>query len=88
MSQGKSLNVIIVQDFLVEDQAPLSPWYVSKTFRTGGLLLNVAAAPVQSIPSACEHLFALKTSCHTTASLSHTRRGPSAWSTRGATKNR
>ena len=36
--------------------SPLSPWYVSKTLRAGGLLLNVAAAPIQSIPSACERL--------------------------------
>jgi GntR family transcriptional regulator/MocR family aminotransferase len=36
--------------------SPLSQWYVSKTLRAGGLLLNVAAAPMQSIPSACERL--------------------------------
>jgi GntR family transcriptional regulator / MocR family aminotransferase len=36
--------------------SPLSPWYVSETARASGLLLNVAAAPMQSIPSACERL--------------------------------
>jgi len=36
--------------------SPLSQWYVSKALRAGGLLLNVAAAPMQSIPSACERL--------------------------------
>jgi len=35
---------------------PLSQWYVSETARASGLLLNVAAAPMQSIPSACERL--------------------------------
>lgn len=36
--------------------SPLSQWYVSETARADGLLLNVAAAPMQSIPSACERL--------------------------------
>jgi GntR family transcriptional regulator/MocR family aminotransferase len=36
--------------------SPLSHWYVSEGARAGGLLLNVAAAPLQSIPSACERL--------------------------------
>ena len=36
--------------------SPLSPWYVSEGVRASGLLLNVAAAPLQSIPSACERL--------------------------------
>jgi GntR family transcriptional regulator/MocR family aminotransferase len=36
--------------------SPLSQWYVSETARASGLLLNVAAAPMQSIPSACERL--------------------------------
>jgi GntR family transcriptional regulator/MocR family aminotransferase len=36
--------------------SPLSRWYVSDTTRASGLLLNVAATPVQSIPSACERL--------------------------------
>jgi GntR family transcriptional regulator / MocR family aminotransferase len=36
--------------------SPLSPWYVSETARASGLLLNVAAAPMESIPSACERL--------------------------------
>jgi len=36
--------------------SPLSNWYVSEGDRASGLLLNVAAAPLQSIPSACERL--------------------------------
>ena len=36
--------------------SPLSPWYVSETARASGLLLNVAAAPMQRIPGACERL--------------------------------
>ena len=36
--------------------SPLSQWYVSETTRASGLLLNVGAAPMQSIPSACEQL--------------------------------
>jgi GntR family transcriptional regulator/MocR family aminotransferase len=36
--------------------SPLSNWYVSGTARVGGLLLNVAAAPLQSIASACKRL--------------------------------
>jgi GntR family transcriptional regulator/MocR family aminotransferase len=36
--------------------SPLSAWYMSETARASGLLLNVAAAPMQSIPSACERL--------------------------------
>jgi GntR family transcriptional regulator/MocR family aminotransferase len=36
--------------------SPLSQWYVSETARVSGLLLNVAAAPMHSIPSACERL--------------------------------
>jgi GntR family transcriptional regulator/MocR family aminotransferase len=36
--------------------SPLSHWYVSEGARAGGLLLNVAAAPLQSIPSACKRL--------------------------------
>jgi GntR family transcriptional regulator/MocR family aminotransferase len=36
--------------------SPLSPWYVSETARANGLLLNVATAPMQSIPGACERL--------------------------------
>jgi GntR family transcriptional regulator / MocR family aminotransferase len=36
--------------------SPLSHWYMSETARATGLLLNVAAAPMQIIPSACERL--------------------------------
>jgi GntR family transcriptional regulator/MocR family aminotransferase len=53
-----------VADTAIADEAfafgiapsPLSPWYVSEGARASGLLLNVAAAPLQSIPSACERL--------------------------------
>jgi GntR family transcriptional regulator/MocR family aminotransferase len=36
--------------------SPLSLWYLSESTRASGLLLNVAAVPLQSIPSACERL--------------------------------
>jgi GntR family transcriptional regulator/MocR family aminotransferase len=36
--------------------SPLSQWYVSETARASALLLNVAAVPMQSIPSACKRL--------------------------------
>ena len=36
--------------------SPLSQWYVSETARANGLLLNVASAPMESIPSASERL--------------------------------
>jgi GntR family transcriptional regulator/MocR family aminotransferase len=56
-----------VADTVVADEArafglapsALSQWYVSQTARASGLLLNVATAPMQSIPSACERLCAI-----------------------------
>ena len=36
--------------------SPLSAWYMPSTARVDGLLLNVATAPTQSIPGACERL--------------------------------
>jgi len=53
-----------VADTAIADEAlafgiapsPLSRWYVSEGARASGLLLNVATAPLQSIPGACERL--------------------------------
>jgi GntR family transcriptional regulator / MocR family aminotransferase len=55
---GGVANTIIAEKARVVGLAPspLSQRYMSETARASGLLLNVAAAPMQIIPGACERL--------------------------------